>query len=155
MNVKDRNFDLVDALDDIKKRVNELVDDNAVVVYNQNDLEKAPSVDSRLQDPDQGFVSIMYAGMRSESGKGTAANGVSTIGRFAIAVSFKNDGLRMAGIEDPVSMVRFMSELRRALVAQKAPNNKTYTFVSETPWEIPGKGDGYMQEWNLSLSAFS
>ncbi|AEH21870.1 VHS1057 protein [Vibrio phage 1] len=153
--VKNKPFDLIDALDDIKKHVDALVNDASVIIYSQNDLENMPEIDPRLQDPDHGFISIMYAGMRGRNGSNNVSNGVDTSARFVIAVSFKNDKLRIHGMEKPVTMVRFMTEVRRALAKQKAPNGKTYTFVSETPWEVPGKGDGYAQEWNLSLTVFS
>ncbi|AUR95993.1 tail-completion protein [Vibrio phage 1.215.B._10N.222.54.F7] len=155
MKTENRPFELIDALDDLKAKIDKLVNDESVIVYSQNDLEGMPELDPRLQDPDQGFVSIMYAGMRGRTGAKNVSNGVDTTARFVIAVSFKNDKLRIAGIESPVTMIRFMTELRRALTKQLAPNNKTYTFISETPWDIPGKGDGYAQEWNLSLTAFS
>lgn len=155
VNAKEKPFELIDALDDIKSKIDGLVNDESVIVYSQNDLENMPQLDPRLQDPTQGFVSIMYAGMTGRNGSGNVTNGVDTSARFVIAVSFKNDKLRIAGLENPVTMIRFMTELRRALVKQKAPNNKTYTFIRETPWDIPGKGDGYAQEWNLSLTAFS
>ena len=153
IDVNDRPFDLIDALEDIKTRVNALVDDKAVIVYSQTDLEEMPESDPRLQSPDQGFVSIMYAGMVPQSGN--VQGNVGTTARFVIIASFKNDKLRVKGIEKPITMLRFMTELRRVLVTQRAPNNKVYHFKGENAFEIPGKGDGYAQEWNLSLTAFS
>lgn len=152
-NAANKPFELIDTINNIKERINTLVDDSAVIVYSQNDLEDMAEADPRLQKPDQGFVSIMYAGMRPQ---GDNVQGkLGTTARFVIIASFKNDKLRVKGIEKPITMLRFMTELRRLLAGQKAPNNKTYTFASEAAFEIPGKGDGYMQEWNLSLTAFS
>lgn len=153
INPADRPFDLIATVEDLKKRVDTLVDDKAVIVYSQADIEELPESDPRLQDPDQGFVSIMYAGMRPQNPN--VQGNVGTVARFSIIASFKNDRLRVKGIEKPITMLRFMTELRRLICAQKAPNTKTYTFASEAAFEIPGKGDGYIQEWNLSLTTFS
>lgn len=152
-NVNDKPFDLIEALNDIKNRIDALVDDNSVIIYSQNDLEDMPEADPRLQRADQGFVSIMYAGMRPQNPN--VQGNVGTVARFSIVASFKNDKLRVKGIEKPITMLRFMTELRRLLATQKAPNNKTYIFAGEGAFEIPGKGDGYMQDWNLSLTTFS
>jgi len=153
MTTQDKPFEIIDALNDIKAKIDALVDDPAVIIYNQEELEQLPSADPRLVDPNKGFLSIMYAGMRPASNN--VQGNVSTVGRFVIVASFKNDRLRVKGLENAVTMIRFMSLLRRALAQECAPNNKRYTFKGEGAFEVPGKGDGYMQEWNLSLTTLS
>ena len=148
-------FQIVNAIEDIKKRINDLLDTDAIIVYSQSELEKIPQGDERLRDPNKGFVSVMYAGMAAQEGAKVANQGMSTTGRFGVVVSFTGEDKRLKGLADPVDMIKFMTHIRTALIGQCAPHNQKYSFVRESPITIPNRGDGYAQEWKLPLSAKS
>ncbi|ANO57648.1 hypothetical protein [Vibrio phage vB_VhaS-a] len=150
-----QEFQIVNAIEDIKKRINDLLDTDAIIVYSQTELERIPQGDERLRDPNKGFVSVMYAGMAAQEGAKVANQGMSTIGRFGVVVSFTGEDKRLKGLADPVDMIKFMTHVRTALIGQSAPHNQKYSFVRESPITIPNRGDGYAQEWKLPLSAKS
>ncbi|AET42251.1 hypothetical protein VPEG_00101 [Vibrio phage SIO-2] len=146
---------ITNAIEDIKRRISEMLDTDAVIVYSQSEIEKLPEADSRLINPDHGFVSVLYAGMAAQDGAKVVNHGMNTVGRFGVVVHFKGDGVRMQGLSSPVDMIQFMTQVRKALIGQPAPHNQKYSFVRESPISIPNRGDGYAQEWKLPLSAKS
>lgn len=139
---------ITDVVNDMKSNVDEILDDESVIVYSSTDFDLMAQADSRLRS-DDGFVAIMYAGMASNN---AAQGGVSTLGRFVILVSFKEDRARIKGLEDPVNTLSFMTKVRQALAKKRAPNNQMYKFVSEAPITFESKGDGYSQQWTVPLT---
>ncbi|UYD21503.1 hypothetical protein [Vibrio phage 29Fa.3] len=150
-----KKYQIVDAINDIKARIDEIIGGEVSIVYSEEDLAAMPEGDMRLTDPNQGFVSVHYIGMAAQDGAKTATNGRSTVGRFGVMVSFSTEGLRVRNMESAITMLPFMSEIRRALIGQSAPHGQKYAFVRETQMPIPHRGDGYAQEWKLPLSAES
>ncbi|APD18985.1 hypothetical protein [Vibrio phage J14] len=49
-----KKYQIVDAINDIKARIDAIIDSEVSIVYSEEDLAAMPAGDTRLIDPDQG-----------------------------------------------------------------------------------------------------